>query len=266
MKTSTLKNVFGAGLFVLAGVLSASAQTNSVTPPVTSTSGNVTGLVAPQTVTYRITVPAAMFDKSDGTGLSIGTNVQLIGIKEVTELSQNGNMVFDVNIPQGTPMGGVVFLQANKQPFWHVTVADILGSTENNDDDVVLRPIGDSGTTAPGTGTTSPNSITQPAPTGGTSTTATASTPGGPQPKIDIFPNPASDQVFIVTEGEVLWGVSEVIDITGKKVLEVPTGASNPGAGIDKMGINISSLKPGTYFVRFRTNKDVYTKRILVVR
>ena len=255
--TSTLKHLFLSACFVLAGALVVSAQENAA---------GVSGASATlEAGTYRISVPSVMAKSGDE--ITGGTTSPGIDIKNVTPLRKAGTMIFDVNIPVGTPLGDVVFLSQGGEPLWHVTVADILGNSQGEGDGISLRPLHQEpmGSGSGNTGNNgNPNAISQPAPT--TEPGSSLSTGTGGQPKIDLYPNPATDQITIVTEGEVLWGVTEIIDLTGKKILEIPTGFTSPMAGAERITVNISSLRTGLYLVRFRTNKDTYTRRIQVAK
>lgn len=255
--TSTLKHLFVSACFVMAGAFAVSAQENSA--------GLSGASVTTEAVTYRLSVPASM--AKSGGQITGGSTSSDIGIKDVKPLHKVGTMIFDVNIPAGTPLGDVVYLSQGGEPLWHVTVADILGNSQGDGDGISMRPLhqepmGSGSGTSGNTG--NPNAISQPAPT--TETGSSLSSSKGGQPKIDLYPNPATDQITIVTEGEVLWGVTEIIDLTGKKILEIPTGFNSPVSGAERITVNISPLKTGLYLVRFRTNKDTYTRRIQVAK
>ena len=255
---STFKHLIVSGLLVLGGVFAASAQQNAITAvpdgPVTTASG-----------TYRLSFSENIAKSGARSGIVVGASSQNVNFSEIHSLSTGDMMVYDVQIPIHTPLGATVYITFNGLPLWHVTVADILG-TSQNDGEVSMRPLEDNG--EDGGAGSNPGSVSQPAPTG-TGGSGSASSSGSgiekSQPKIDLFPNPAVDQILIVTEGEVLWGIAEVIDLTGKKILEVPTGSTSPGMGPDKLSINVTSLKAGLYFVRVRVGAEVLTKRFQVI-
>jgi hypothetical protein len=262
MKTiSTLKKLFGASLLVMAGLSSSYAQSNAISAPDLQEATTEDAI-------YQLSVSQNVTKSTEGRyGLTVGSTSQSIIIAE-DKINEIGSIGYTVKIPQGTPIGTTVYVMMGGLPLWHVTVADILGH-EGSDPDVAMRPLDLSGSTSittdnngSGTGSTS---ISLP-PVVNTGNGASSTSSYKSQPKIDLYPNPATDQISIVTEGEVLWGVTEIIDITGKKILEIPTGVSTPANGIDRQSVVVSQLKPGTYFLRFRTNKDVYTKRFQVAR
>ena len=250
--TLTLKNAFISGLLLFAGVSVSMAQENGAALG--------TGLTA-SSATYRLNIPNSVGGGSDVTVESTGGTG--IGIRP-TPATYSGNLVYNVDIPVGTPLDGSVNVVINGSPLWHVTVADILGADNSNPGGVMLRPIkldGDSPSAgSTGSGTTAPSI------TAVTSGPAATSGSGGYTPKADVYPNPATDDVNIVTEGEVLWGVTEIIDITGKKILEIPTGRTSPATGTNRVNINVSSLKTGVYFIRVRVGNEIQTKRVQVNR
>ncbi len=78
--------------------------------------------------------------------------------------------------------------------------------------------------------------------------------------KISIYPNPANDNVLInfsenisVQEIEILNNSSEVISKTGM------FRGNN-----QETSINISGLSPGTYFIRIKTDNEVFVKRLVI--
>lgn len=72
---------------------------------------------------------------------------------------------------------------------------------------------------------------------------------------IKIFPNPnANGKLTITCTDEVL--STEIIDLTGKSILSF-------GKNQNRI-LDISSLKSGLYFVKTRTNKDLYTNKLTV--
>jgi|GEM_PF-1665751 len=258
MKTSTLKNLFGASLMVMAGLSASYAQSNAINAPNQPTGGTA------EEASYEISLADNVTKSGSGRQpFSIECSSSSVVITEAG-LNSQGALRYNITIPQGTPLGVSVSLVMNGIPFWHVTVADILGQN-NSDPDVAMRPLGIDNSESENNGDDDGSTAIILPPVVNTGSN-TASSIGSKASKIDLYPNPATDQISIVTEGEVLWGVCEIIDITGKKILEIPTGVSVPANGIDRHTIMVSQLKPGTYLVRFRTNKDVYTKRFQVAR
>lgn len=246
--TSTLKSLLGAGLLLCAGAFSSSAQSNGV------------AVSDPQLYTVAFDADLLKSVSPEKVDITSSSNVSLGKLRRIGD-----RLVFDVTFDGSVPLTTIINFTVSDIPYWHVTVADILGQTEgttgNNN---ALRPINISDVITPDNdNNTSPTAVAQPGPQ---SVTGSNDGIAKPQPKMDVYPNPATEYIIIVTEGEVLWGVVEVIDITGKKILEVPTGVTSPANGIDRVTLTVSQLKPGTYFARFKTNKDVYTKRFQVAR
>ncbi|HEY8365580.1 MAG TPA: T9SS type A sorting domain-containing protein [Bacteroidia bacterium] len=79
---------------------------------------------------------------------------------------------------------------------------------------------------------------------------------------INVYPNPTSDQCNVVTEGEIIFGVVEIIDVTGKTVKKM--GNVNQTGQGSSITIPVNDLKPGIYLIRFQTNKDIHVKRLQV--
>lgn len=137
----------------------------------------------------------------------------------------------------------------------HVTVQDILGAFP---DEFLHQTslIGISQT--PDTDYNNPVSVNSPV-TNPSQNNATATFL---QTSISIYPNPTSDQCNVVTEGEIIFGVVEVIDVTGKTVKKVGN-LQQTGQG-STVTIPVNDLKPGIYLLRFQTNKDIHVKRLQV--
>lgn len=256
--TRTIKSLLGAALLIFSGSILSFAQSNgaAVSPNTGVTSEHKTLFLSVDENTVRSGVTDKLTAEFTSVGILAGDFVKL-----------NGKLVMQVDIPAGTPVGTTFNVSFDDKPLWHVTVADILGQSESEGTGMdAMRPIDVSSVisltnTTPGGGS-NPTSVSTPS----TVNTGSGLGSGKNQPKMDVYPNPATDQITIVTEGEVLWGVTEVIDITGKKVLEIPTGSNAPATGIDRLTIQVSQLKPGTYILRFKTDKDTYTKRFQVAR
>lgn len=206
---------------------------------------------------YELSFDQVLFSELNTIQISGG---EVVG----TPTKSGGRWIVYVVVGEEYPMEHGFTVSVNNDPPRHVTVADILGNTDEgtNDNPVFLaRPLNPTNTSGNAEGGHS-TSISQPTPT--TPNVAVAQTPIH---KIEVFPNPASDNLNIVTEGEVLWGIVEVIDITGKRVMAVNTGLNAPAAnGPDKLSVSVSNMIPGTYILRFKTNKETYTKRFQVVR
>lgn len=242
MKTrTTLFRIAVSGLFVLGGLSAVFSQNQDqgVEPLVSKSS------------TYIIEISPEFREKNAG-AIRFGASNPNILFSAINPLDYSMPLMVELNIPEGIPMSSYVEMDAGL-PLWHVTVADILGNAEH--DDVSFRPAG-----APSGNHDHSTSIVVPPYIGG-------GTPGGGQnsttPKfpVSLYPNPATDNIHIVTEGEILWGVTEILDITGKKMGEWPIGAAS-----DRATIDVSSLRPGIYIIRFRTDKETYAKKFQVSR
>ena len=73
-------------------------------------------------------------------------------------------------------------------------------------------------------------------------------------PNIDIFPNPADDNVNIISNVEMI-GL-KIIDLNGKTVQEVKVNN-------DIFITDISSLLSGFYMVNIQTEKGIISKRLI---
>ncbi len=77
---------------------------------------------------------------------------------------------------------------------------------------------------------------------------------------IQVFPNPANDQIEIILtkDDEIL--LLELIDKYGRKVLTKDRIREN-----DQFTIDISNLSAGLYFIYFYTmNKEIISKKIII--
>lgn len=166
-------------------------------------------------------------------------------------------------LPQGTPVSSSIKIPVDGFPVLHVTVADILGNSQNDYSDVIIKPVWiESGSFSYS------NSISSPAypPHGAGEGSIIQSGGIKTDPDVQIFPNPANEYLTIVTEGEILWGVVEVLDITGKKTAEISAGNHSRVGGSQRTTIPLADLRPGIYLFRFRTDKNVYTRKVQVVK
>lgn len=74
---------------------------------------------------------------------------------------------------------------------------------------------------------------------------------------ISVYPNPVSDRLFLqgeLTVGTHVW----VTSITGQRVLNLTMNAEKNAS------IDVSSLKPGVYFISFLSNDELVTKQFVV--
>lgn len=249
---ATLKSLLVSGLLLMAGATVASAQDYAQSAGVTQ-----------KAASYRITIPENFRGMTERDGIVIGATLNTIDIREMGR--DGATLLYDVSIPEGTPTGTVVTVYGTGTPLWHVTVADILGNSQS-DDEVMLRPLDPTNNNGnPGTGVGSnPNAVAQPAGASTGTATSSVTTLSKATPDFQLYPNPTVSFVTIVTEGEVLWGVAEVVDPTGKRVLTVPTGYDAAALGTDKLTIHVGDLKTGIYFLRVHVGNDIVTKRFLV--
>lgn len=173
---------------------------------------------------------------------------------EVLESTSGGGVSTPYN---GNPAGASSANDHRQQGGGHVTVQDILGVDNNSPAQTVNNNVNLTGTpsTVGGSGSVPVNSAV---PQGGGSGTSAA-----PALSISIFPNPTTDGVNVVTEGEIIFGVVEVIDLTGKTVKKTNAPSGNDGNS-SNMYISLSELKSGMYLLRFQTDKNIYVKRIQV--
>ncbi|MGB0931752.1 MAG: lamin tail domain-containing protein [Chitinophagales bacterium] len=76
--------------------------------------------------------------------------------------------------------------------------------------------------------------------------------------KIDLFPNPASTQLFVQIEGTNDWELS-VFNIVGQKLLELNTFNNH-------LQLDVSDFETGIYFVHFqsKTTDEYYVERIII--
>lgn len=254
-RMSTCKSLLSAGLFFMAVSSPLLAQTNMV-----SANTDPSTVLTSTTRSFALLIDERLMkpglDEVEAISGSAGVTVD--GVSR-----EGGKVIVNITVAGGLPVTAGFSFVFNGKPDWHVTVADILGHAEGQGDDEFenFRPL-DITDMFSQTTPSSPGSSSISAPP------AVTSTPGGKgaQPKMDLFPNPTTEFITIVTEGEVLWGVTEIIDLTGKKILEIPTGYNSPSIGADRVTLMVGQLKPGTYIVRFKTNKSVYTKRFQVSR
>ncbi len=137
----------------------------------------------------------------------------------------------------------------------HVTVQDILGISPDNYF-INDQPIGIESSTGTYSNPVSVTSPTQPNQNVQNNSLTTVNT------SISIYPNPTSDQCNVVTEGEIIFGVVEIIDVTGKTVKKMGN-ISQTGQG-SSITIPVNDLKAGIYLIRFQTNKDIHVKRLQV--
>ena len=74
---------------------------------------------------------------------------------------------------------------------------------------------------------------------------------------LSVYPNPAKDIITINIDGSKEKTIVAVMDYVGRTVL-----SDEISEGITETTLNISSLEPGTYFVRIYSNKNSVVKKI----
>lgn len=78
---------------------------------------------------------------------------------------------------------------------------------------------------------------------------------------VNVFPNPASDQITIKSEFKDGFQLS-IADIQGKILIE-KTIAGNSG---NQCSLNLNSLSEGIYFIRIQNDASVTTEKIRIIR
>lgn len=77
------------------------------------------------------------------------------------------------------------------------------------------------------------------------------------EPSLSIYPNPASQYIHLNTQSPVK-GI-EMFDMQGNLLL--PFG--KVGMGLEDRGLDISSLKPGIYWLRVQTAEGISTQKVV---
>ncbi len=80
------------------------------------------------------------------------------------------------------------------------------------------------------------------------------------QPEIDIYPSPVTSSLFIRNKANVTLEKVEIVNLTGKVIYSKGNNFST------LMDINTKNIKSGTYFVNIYTDKNVITKKVLVIK
>lgn len=76
---------------------------------------------------------------------------------------------------------------------------------------------------------------------------------------INVFPNPANDQVNVkIASNKNQEGSVEIYNISGAKLLSQPAMFTN---GSNTINLNTSSLSPGNYFLTVKTEEGMFAKR-----
>lgn len=136
----------------------------------------------------------------------------------------------------------------------HVTVQDILG-VDDADSFTHLSPL-DGISQSSGSG--NPVSATTPSANQPTQQNNTSGVKG----TVHLYPNPSSDETNVITEGEIIFGVIDIIDVTGKLVKKIVPNSG--GLNGSTASFTVRDLKSGIYLLRFQTDKNWYVKRLQV--
>ena len=81
------------------------------------------------------------------------------------------------------------------------------------------------------------------------------------EPRIDLFPNPASDQVKIELNGEVgAYASLEIIDLSGQLMY---TSTMSTNSTFAEKWVDVSFLAKGNYLIKIQTEKGVYTEKMI---
>jgi len=75
-----------------------------------------------------------------------------------------------------------------------------------------------------------------------------------------VYPNPASDQIYIVLQGESFYNQFQIIDALGRTLLK---GSLNMNTNNK---INVANLVSGTYTIRIITDTEVSTQQVQILR
>jgi hypothetical protein len=214
--------------------------------------------ILPGPLTMDIHIPPS---KSAGRSLSGGiqlhSNDAPVYFSVITSSDPNAPYL-QATLPAGTPLSSSIIITGEDFPLLHVTVADILGNAQNDYSDVIIRPVGYADSFQDYS-----NSVSTP---GGPGSGFSQLSGTIPQVDVSVYPNPANSHITIVTEGEILWGAVEIMDITGKKVGEIPTGSTSRMGGADRVTLSLEGIKEGIYLFRFKTGRDTYTRKVHVIR
>jgi hypothetical protein len=221
-----------------------------------SSAPSVGVLSGPLTIDIHIPPPRSAGRSLSG-GIQLHSNDTPVYFSVITSSDPNAPYL-QATLPAGTPLSSSIIITGEDFPLLHVTVADILGNAQNDYSDVIIRPVGYAESFHEYS-----NSVSTP---GGAGNGSSQSSGYKTQVDVSVYPNPANSQITIVTEGEILWGAVEIVDITGKKVGEIPTGSFSCFGGPDRVTLSLEGIREGIYLFRFKTNKDTYTRKVHVIR
>jgi hypothetical protein len=76
-----------------------------------------------------------------------------------------------------------------------------------------------------------------------------------------IYPNPADDVVYIINPVPKSAGRVEVYDLSGRLIIQ-----NKIAEGDNEHGVDIHSLKPGTYVIRLITPQSEYSRSFVVIK
>lgn len=86
-----------------------------------------------------------------------------------------------------------------------------------------------------------------------------------PKASFNLFPNPASDMMYLTYENKTAGMVSlQLIDLTGKQVAVLLN--EQQGVGTQQVAVNVSALHlaKGMYFLQLNSNNNLQTKKLTI--
>lgn len=78
--------------------------------------------------------------------------------------------------------------------------------------------------------------------------------------KVSVYPNPATSELFITNESNIMIDVIQVVDIFGKTIYSTPVGTTENNHSID-----IKRLTSGTYYLKLQTPQGFIVKAFNVL-
>ena len=83
----------------------------------------------------------------------------------------------------------------------------------------------------------------------------------GVEYRLNIYPNPANDQVTVYVDNLQNGAEVRIVDMLGKTV-----GSYSIAGGDNKVDIDLSALAEGVYLVRIVSNNNIATERLIINR
>lgn len=78
--------------------------------------------------------------------------------------------------------------------------------------------------------------------------------------KVSVYPNPATSELFIVNESNIMIDAIQVVDMFGKTIYSTPVGTTE-----NKHSIDIKQLTSGTYYLKLQTPQGFIVKAFNVL-